>query len=600
MFFRQWKINKRLLVLSGVSLAFLVCFGGVAVNNVAKLNASTTAQLALYARVVSAVDQARSAQVMFKKQVQEWKDILIRGNDQTKYQKYFALFEKEHAEVLRLLQELKTTMHHIGLETAPVDAAIDAHSALFERYLGALKTFDGADEQSGKHVDRLVAGIDREPTRAIDGIVATISAFGQEVERKAHQETRALYRRVLFMTSVGIVAALLVLGVLSASIIRSITGPLGKTVRFAQTVTEGNLDAALVVEGSDEVGLLGRALQSMVAGLKEKMRHAERKTQEAAAAAEKATAALEQAAMEARRAENGRQAILRAAQELESVVAVVTEASDDLSRQTAQSSQGAGEQAARIEGTASAMEQMRATVLEVAKNASQAAATADTARQKAQDGAQAVTQVVEGIGGVQQQSLAMRDDMAALGKQTDAIGQILNVIAGIADQTNLLALNAAIEAARAGEAGRGFAVVADEVRKLAEKTMTATKEVGVAIGGMQDAARKNVGSVEETVARIEAATRLAHTAGDGLREIVSLVDLTTDQVRSIATASEEQSSASEEIQRSVEDINRISSETAEAMRESDRAVGELTRQVQVLHQLIGQMQEARQAAALSA
>jgi len=600
MILRQWKINRRLCILAGTSIFFLVGFGLFAVKNVAIFNASTQSQLGVYAKVLMAVDEARSAQVMFKKQVQEWKDILLRGNDPANYKKYFSLFEQEHAAVLKILQDLKTTLHQIGLETAPIDAAIGAHTALFEKYLAALQSFDGGDETSGKKVDRLVVGIDREPTRAIDDIVASIAAFGQDVRRQAAQETQALSARVRLMTGLCILAALLVLGLLSVAIIRSITGPLDKTVAFARSVTEGNLEARLVVEGADEVAILGRALHNMVASLKEKMRQTERKTQEAAMEAEKAKAALDQAATEAGRAEAGRQAILQAAKELEAVVAVVTEASDALSARIAQSSRGAEEQSARIDGTATAMEQMRSTVLEVAKNASQAASTADMAKRKAEDGAQAVTQAVDGIGAVQRQSLALRDDMAGLGRQTDGIGQILNVIADIADQTNLLALNAAIEAARAGEAGRGFAVVADEVRKLAEKTMTATKEVGTAIHAIQAAAKQNVGNVEETVARIEAATRLAHTSGEALREIVSLVDLTTDQVRSIATASEEQSSASEEIQRNVADINRISSETSGAMRESDQAVGELIRQVQALHRLIGQMQTARQDAALPA
>ena len=110
----------------------------------------------------------------------------------------------------------------------------------------------------------------------------------------------------------------------------------------------------------------------------------------------------------------------------------------------------------------------------------------------------------------------------------------MNVILDIADQTNLLALNAAIEAARAGEAGRGFAVVADEVRKLAEKTMAATKEVGDAIRGIQGGTQKNVVNVEASVAKIDAATGLANLSGQALEDIVRLVDLTTDQVRAIA------------------------------------------------------------------
>jgi methyl-accepting chemotaxis protein len=165
----------------------------------------------------------------------------------------------------------------------------------------------------------------------------------------------------------------------------------------------------------------------------------------------------------------------------------------------------------------------------------------------------------------------------------------MNVISDIADQTNLLALNAAIEAARAGDAGRGFAVVADEVRKLAEKTMTATKEVGDAIRGIQEGARKNLGNVDRAVSTIEEATGLARQSGAALEEIVHLVEVATDQVRSIATASEEQSSASEEINRSVEEINRISSETASAMTQSAQAVGELATQAGQLRQLIETM-----------
>jgi methyl-accepting chemotaxis protein len=180
--------------------------------------------------------------------------------------------------------------------------------------------------------------------------------------------------------------------------------------------------------------------------------------------------------------------------------------------------------------------------------------------------------------------------MTTLGQQAQGIGQIMNVISDIADQTNLLALNAAIEAARAGDAGRGFAVVADEVRKLAEKTMAATKEVGDAISGIQDGTRKNILNVEQTVGKIDDATVLATKSGESLSEIVVLVDMATDQVRSIAAASEEQSAASEEINRSIEDISRISTETSGAMHQSSQAVVELANQSRVLGGLIEEMQ----------
>lgn len=281
--------------------------------------------------------------------------------------------------------------------------------------------------------------------------------------------------------------------------------------------------------------------------------------------------------------------VLRAAQQLESVVEIVTSASEQLSAQIEQSSRGAEGQAHRIGETSTSMEEMNATVLEVARNASSAASTADQAKVQAEEGAKVVSQVVHGIEEVQRQSQEMKQDMGNLGEQAEGIGQILNVISDIADQTNLLALNAAIEAARAGEAGRGFAVVADEVRKLAEKTMTATKEVGDAIRGIQNGTRKNIENVERSGKTIEDVTKLANTSGESLRHIVSLAETTTDQVRSIATASEEQSAASEEINRSLEDVNRVSLETTDAMVQSSQAVGELANQAQVLKRLVDEM-----------
>ena len=239
--------------------------------------------------------------------------------------------------------------------------------------------------------------------------------------------------------------------------------------------------------------------------------------------------------------------------------------------------------------TSSAMEEMNATVSEVAENAGKASETSDSARIKAQEGAQLVSNVVSDITVVQKQSLEVKADMATLGRQADGIGQIMSVISDIADQTNLLALNAAIEADRAGDAGRGFAVVADEVRKLAEKTMAATQEVGGVIRGIQDGTRKGIEGVDRSVAAIESATQRASRSGEALEQIVSLVEQASDQVRSIAAASEQQSASSEEISRSVEQVATISAETAQAMGRANQAMGEMAQQAQVLRQLIQEM-----------
>jgi len=152
-----------------------------------------------------------------------------------------------------------------------------------------------------------------------------------------------------------------------------------------------------------------------------------------------------------------------------------------------------------------------------------------------------------------------------------------------------LALNAAIEAARAGDAGRGFAVVADEVRKLAEKTMTATQEVGGVIRGIQEGTRKSITGVDRSVSIIESATQRATLSGESLAHIVNLVEQASDQVRSIAAASEQQSASSEEISRAVEQVATISAETAQAMGRASEAMSEMTQQAQVLRRLIQEM-----------
>jgi methyl-accepting chemotaxis protein len=281
--------------------------------------------------------------------------------------------------------------------------------------------------------------------------------------------------------------------------------------------------------------------------------------------------------------------IADAAKDAHNISGSVAQAAEELADQVAQASRGADEQRARITEMATAVEQMNATVMEVAQNASEAASNADHTKEQAQTGMTDVNQAIAAISTVQNRVHQMKIHMDGLGLQSDEIGKIINVINDIADQTNLLALNAAIEAARAGDAGRGFAVVADEVRKLAEKTMSATKEVASVVHGIQSGTKTSLKEMDLANEEVERTAKLGKQAGSSLEKIVGFVDASADQVRAIATASEEQSVSSEQIARSAEEVNIIASETAQVMNESTNAVNSLSQLAADLNEIIEKM-----------
>ncbi|MCR5814707.1 MAG: cache domain-containing protein [Desulfovibrio sp.] len=396
---------------------------------------------------------------------------------------------------------------------------------------------------------------------------------------------------IAFYCLVTVLVIVVVLSLLGFLFFRNLVTPLKNTVNYATLVSEGKLDSQLSVgPRKDEIGDLVNALRNMVSSLKDKISEADQATAEAQKKGEEAEQAMHQAEAAALEAQNAKRAGMHtAADHLDSVVHGISTAASELSAQIEESDRVASESSNRLSEAATAMNEMNATVQEVAHNASSAASVSAETRRNAEDGQKILSDALTSINQVQTLSLELQEDMGQLHGHTQSISQIMNVISDIADQTNLLALNAAIEAARAGEAGRGFAVVADEVRKLAEKTMASTNDVSKAITAIQSSAQKSVDKMSEALTAVDQATNLAQQSGEALQQIVKNVEDTADQVRAIATAAEEQSAASEEINQSVTAVNSMSGQTAAAMNEATKAIADLAQQSETLANLVEKM-----------
>ncbi len=272
--------------------------------------------------------------------------------------------------------------------------------------------------------------------------------------------------------------------------------------------------------------------------------------------------------------------------QVDTLASTMTDSSSELSRAVTGISEGLGNQTGDTNELAAAIEEMNQTIQQIAENASSTAEQAHNTLKSAEYSKDSVMGTVKKVADIAAFIKESAVVIESVGESSGKISEIVNVINDIADQTNLLALNAAIEAARAGEHGRGFAVVADEVRKLAERTQRATQEITSMIGGLQSSTRDAVSKVEGGVKHAQAGTEQANRAEMSIGEIIENTNTTSDMATQIATAAEQQSATTDEIARTVDRIRTVSESNTDELREISSATEKLSRLADDLHNAV--------------
>lgn len=381
-------------------------------------------------------------------------------------------------------------------------------------------------------------------TKKVQDIFDAQVRFQEDTVKASYAKAVSVYERQRIMIFIAGALAF-ILGLAGAIfLIRNFVTRLNRVAGAMGRIADGDISTQIRIYARDEIGDLGHAINRMLSSLNAMVASIKSTADQVASAATQLYATSDQIAT------------------------------------------GAEEVAAQAGTVATASEEMTCTSSEIAKNCLLAVESSRLAGDSATSGFTVVQETVEEMNRIAERVKDSAQTVESLGARSDQIGEIVGTIEDIADQTNLLALNAAIEAARAGEQGRGFAVVADEVRALAERTTRATKEIGAMIKAIQSETRGAVSSMEEGVQAVEKGTADAARSGRALQEILEQANSVTMQINQIATATEQQTATTNEITNNIQQITDVVHETAKGSQESAAAANQLSQFAVELQQLV--------------
>ncbi len=536
-------IKLRLLVLGSIAILGICISGGMGLHRLALIEEQLEDTLKNTRYGIHLMINVSQANIHFKTQVQEWKNILIRGDAPDAFAQYRKSYQESERQTQQELQTSLKEMKESGHpRVAEIEAVIKLHSELSALYTRQISAWDVNDPNNTQRADRALRGLDRPATEAMNAL-----AEGMEKDERSRIENqleaaRALYIEtrnafvIILLVAVSIVGALIF--TTTRSINRKIASLQAAIVNIRQRL---DLSLRLPAEGSDEISLTARSVndllgefQSVVSRMKDSAAH-------------------------------------------------VSTASEGLATSVAQLSDSVSQQNESTAAMAASVEELAVSVTHISDSSNAAQQISKTSREHAQNGGEVIGKTVAGMVDMTKSLQATAMQVETLGQRSQEIGSIAGVIKEIADQTNLLALNAAIEAARAGEQGRGFAVVADEVRKLAERTGDATTEIANVISAIQTDTQKAVHEMSVVVELANSNAEIARQAGGSIDDIQNGAAEVFNATNDIATALNEQSAANDLIAQQVEVIATMSEKNTVALGGVHQASAEMKQLSDEMH-----------------
>lgn len=578
--FNNLTIRGKMTMLAVASLLLLTLLGGAAYLLQKILSDEIDTAVVTGQQSTVAVADARAAHVDFQRQVQEWKNVLIRGNDAELYAKHRKAFEERAQKVQTGLTETEKDLAAIGMSTAPLVQLRRDHEEMLSKYLIALKTFDAADPETGKKVDVLVRGVDRATSANFDKLIESLVAHTAESLAQRETEAEAITQKSLLGTLIGLLVALL-LFVTAFLVIRRVNRDIQGLNGVVEKLNAGAFDTRCAINPNknDELNLLGGALNQL---LDERIKSLQAANDENEQVNTSVIGIMTAVAQLAQRdlsvkvpvSEDITGAVsdainmmtsstARALREVNTISAQVSDSSGRVKMRADAVYKLADEASNQANAASTELSSTANSLQKIGEQAQGAGRDAERALSKTAEALAVVRETVSGISISRDQIRETEKRVKRLAERSQEISSAVSIIGKISERTSVLALNASMQAVAAGEAGRGFAAVADEVKRLAENAREATQQIAGLVSAIQSDTTETLQAMNSTIAQVVDITRLADSAGTQMNDTREATEALATSVRQISQATQTQADASQRLLARAYDLISASQRTLE-------------------------------------